>query len=64
MSDTQEKKTIQLYVDNIGRKNKYLAVRSEYGGIVPAIYFRKSKWISDDDYREIVNFLLEKGMNS
>lgn len=48
----------KLYWTDAGRKRKYLAMDTKEG-VVPAIYFRKSKWITDEQFTILMKYIKE-----
>jgi hypothetical protein len=51
-------KPITIQVTSIGRKSKYIAIQ-EPGYVYPVVYFRKSKFATDEQYKQVINYILE-----
>jgi hypothetical protein len=52
----KETQPILVYFSRIGRKTKYLAVQEENQSY-PAVYFRKSKYVTQEVYERIIEGL-------
>jgi hypothetical protein len=53
-------KQMTICWEKVGRKRQYIAIKKP-GYIYPAVYFRKSKWITEKDFNAIINYLIELG---
>lgn len=63
LTPTPEKKDItEIMITEVGRKHSYLAIRKD-NAIVPAIYFRKSKWVSETEFEKILQVILTQLLN-
>ena len=47
-------KEIRIRITSIGRKSKYVAIQ-EPGYVYPVVYFRKSKFATDEQYKTVMN---------
>jgi hypothetical protein len=53
----------KIIITNAGRKYTYIALMKG-NGVYPAIYFRKSKWISQKEFESLINYIKETLLNS
>lgn len=53
-------KTIRIFVSKLGRKNEYIGMYGKKEVSYPVVYFRKSKFCTDDEYKMLLKHIFEK----